>query len=126
VGQDTRPRLLIIDDEDALLVPASHYLRERGYAVVTAREPEEALALLDRQSFDLVILDLALTPFGREGLEILSWIRARHPAMPVIILSAEIPPEVEQEAERLGADAILGKPQPMSEVARLAASFLTR
>jgi DNA-binding response OmpR family regulator len=124
-AEDKRKRLLIIDDEDALLIPAAHYLRERGYSVVTAREPEEAQALLDRQRFDLVILDLALTPFGREGLDILGWIRSRHPSLPVIILSAEIPLEVEQEAHRLGADAVLGKPQPMSELARLAGSFLS-
>ena len=117
-------RLLILDDEEAILVPVARYLTERGYAVVTAREPEEAEALLDCAPFDLVILDLGLTRFGRDGLEVLSDLRARLPWLPVIVLSANVCPEVEDEARRLNADAVLSKPQPMAELARLAAAAL--
>ena len=114
------PRLLIVDDEEAILLPLSEYFRERGYEVVATREPEEAEALLDHDSFDLVILDLALTYFGREGLEVLSSIRARSPWLPVIVLSGNVSPEVEDEARRLRADAVLMKPQPLDVLAHLA------
>jgi DNA-binding response OmpR family regulator len=118
------PRLLVLDDEDAILMPLAHFFREMGYTVVTAREPEEAEALLDHQAFDLVILDLALTRFGIEGLEVLRSIRARSPWLPVIILSAHVSPEVESEARGLNVDAILAKPQPLRELARVASSVL--
>ena len=117
-------RLLILDDEDAILIPVSRYLTDRGYAVVTAREPEEAEALLECEPFDLVILDLGLTRFGRDGLDILGELRAQLPWLPVIILSANVSPEVEDEARRLRADAVLSKPQPLAELARVAAAAL--
>lgn len=111
------PRLLILDDEPALLFPVSHFLTTHGYLVTTACEPEEAEALLDHEPFDVVLLDLALTRFGREGLEVLRSVRSRFPWLPVIVLSANVSAEVEEEARRLGADAVLSKPQPLPRLA---------
>jgi DNA-binding response OmpR family regulator len=117
-------RLLILDDEEAILIPVARYFTDRGYAVVTAREPEEAEALLECERFDLVILDLGLTRFGRDGLGVLNDLRAQRPWLPVIVLSANICPEVEDEVRRLRADAVLSKPQPLAELARVAAAAL--
>jgi DNA-binding response OmpR family regulator len=110
-------RLLILDDEEAILVPVSEYFRERGYCVVATGEPEEAEAVLDHDPFDLVILDLALTRFGREGLEVLSAIRSRRPWLPVIVLSGNVSPEIEELAAQLRADAVLMKPQRLDQLA---------
>lgn len=118
------PRLLLLDDEEAILVPVASYLRDEGHEVVTCREPEEAEALLAHRSFDLMVLDLALTRFGRQGLEVLGSVRATHPWMPVIVLSGNVCPETEQLARRLGADAVLCKPQPLAELARVVVSLL--
>ena len=74
-GDDSPPRLLILDDEEAILLPISEYFRQRRYHVAATREPEEAEALLDHDPFDLVILDLALTCFWA-GPEVLSDPRA--------------------------------------------------
>ncbi|HEX6737602.1 MAG TPA: response regulator [Vicinamibacteria bacterium] len=123
-GFSAGKRLLILDDEEAILIPVARYLTDRGFAVVTAREPEEAEALLECQRFDLVILDLGLTRFGRDGLDVLGGLRAQLPWLPVIVLSANICPEVEDEARRLRADAVLSKPQPLAELARAAATAL--
>jgi len=117
-------RLLILDDEEAILLPLSEFFREHGYCVVATREPEEAEALLDHDPFDLVILDLALTRFGREGLEVLSAIRSHSPWLPVIILSGNISPEIEDLAAELKADAVLMKPQPLDELAMRVAELL--
>jgi DNA-binding response OmpR family regulator len=113
-------RLLILDDEPAILLPLSHYFTKHGYTVSTSQEPEEAEALLECEHFDLVILDLALTHFGREGLEVLGSIHAKHPWLPVIIFSANVSTEVQEEAIRLGADAVLSKPQPLATVLSVA------
>jgi DNA-binding response OmpR family regulator len=123
-GDAACKRVLLLDDEESILTPVSRYLREIGYLVVVTREPEEAQAVLDVDSFDLVIMDLALTRFGQEGLEVLGWIRYRHPFLPVIVLSANISPEVAEDARRLRADAVLCKPQPLAELARVAASVM--
>jgi DNA-binding NarL/FixJ family response regulator len=117
-------RLLILDDEEAVLLPLARYFSELDFDVVTSSEPEEAEALLECERFDTVILDLGLTRFGREGLEVLSSIRASHPWLPVIVFSAYICPEVEDEARRLGVDAVLGKPQPLEELALVVEKLL--
>ncbi len=116
-----RPRLLILDDEEAILLPVARYFREIGYDVVTAREAEEAEAVLSYERFDLVILDLSLSRFGPDGLEVLRSIRAQSADLPVVVLSAHIRPEVETQARLLDASAILAKPQPLEELARVVA-----
>jgi CheY-like chemotaxis protein len=125
-ASQVRPRLLMLDDEEAILVPVAHYFRDAGYEVATAGEPEEAEALLDHKVFDIVILDLALTSYGREGLEVLRSIRARHPWLPVIVLSAHVGAEVEEEARRLRVDAILSKPQPLQALVKMADGIVGR
>jgi len=118
-GNGAVRRMLLVDDEEAIRMPVGLYFRDLGWSVVGAAEPEEAEALVEHEHFDLVILDLALTRFGREGLEVLGTVRAMSPWVPVIVMSAHISPEVEEEARRLGADAVLRKPQPLAEVAQL-------
>jgi DNA-binding response OmpR family regulator len=98
----------------------AHYFRGLGCCVVTACEREEAEALLENQLFDLVILDLALSPYGIEGLDILREIRYGGMGTPVLILSALVTPDLEAEAMRRGADAVLAKPVPLPHLARVA------
>jgi CheY-like chemotaxis protein len=119
-----QPRLLIVDDESAIVVPLARYFRSSGYTVVTASEAAEAEAILTYESFDLVILDLSLSQFGPDGLEVLRSIRARSLDLPVIVLSANIRPELEAQARLLAASAILAKPQPLDELARVATQLM--
>lgn len=116
-----RARLLILDDEEAILLPLSRYFRATGYDVVTAREVEEAEAILGCEHIDAAILDLTLSGFGPDGLELLRSIRASHVDLPVIVFSANTRPEIEEECQRLGAHAVLTKPQPLSVLARAVA-----
>lgn len=116
-----QPRLLIVDDEPAIVVPLARYFRSSGYTVVTASEAAEAEAVLTYELFDLVILDLSLSPFGPDGLELLRSIRSRSLDLPVVVLSANVRPEVEAQARLLAVSAILAKPQPLDELARIVA-----
>jgi CheY-like chemotaxis protein len=114
-------RVLIVDDEEVLLRVMSRYLERRlGCEVVTAREREEAEALLEHQAFDLIVLDLALTGYGIEGLDLLRNVRHGSLGAAVLVLSGLITPELEAEALRQGADAVLPKPQPLDGIARVA------
>lgn len=113
-------RLLLLDDEESILVPVAEYFEHLGWSVVAAREPEEAEALLEHDGFDLVILDLWVTRFGTEGLEVLRALRERGHWMPVIVLTGYASEEVEAEARCCGADAVLKKPQPLADIAQLA------
>jgi DNA-binding response OmpR family regulator len=113
--------VLLLDDEDSILVPTATYFRSLGFNVDTARETEEAEALIEHRTYDLAVLDLRVGPVGgAAGLEVLREMRRRQSATSVIVLSAYISPEVEAEAWALGADGVLCKPQPLPDLARFA------
>jgi DNA-binding response OmpR family regulator len=123
-AQGAAKRVLIVDDEETLLMAMGRYFGRIGCHVTTAREREEAAALLEHRGFDLVILDLALSPFGLEGLDLLRDIRYGSFGTPVLVLSAHVTAEVEADAIKCGADAVLAKPQPLAELARLAVKLM--
>jgi DNA-binding response OmpR family regulator len=120
-----RKRILMVDDEEELLLPMALYFRHHGYDVVTAQEREEAEALLEHHHFDVVLLDLALSRCGLEGLDILREVHGsgRH-ATRVIVLSGCVTPEVEAEALSRGAHAVLHKPQPLRDILDLARQLI--
>jgi CheY-like chemotaxis protein len=124
IDQDTlavlaKPRLLVLDDEEAILWPVAKFFRGLGWEVVASVDVEEAQAFLDDQEFAVVVLDLALSPFGREGLDVLRSLRSRRPRLPVVILSANVSPEVEAQANQLGAAAVLKKPLALPNLAQV-------
>src|SRR5215212_2538352 len=82
-------RMLIVDDEEAILFAMEEYFTTRGYQVSCARELEEAQALLSFAQYDVVIADLRLTGInGAEGLELLSFVRACSPRTKILLLTA--------------------------------------
>jgi DNA-binding response OmpR family regulator len=123
-AESAAKRLLIVDDEETLLLAMERYFSRIGCRVTTAREREEAGALLEHEGFDLIILDLALSRFGLEGFDLLRDIRYSSQGTPVLILSAHVNADVEADALRRGADAVLAKPQPLSELARIAVRLM--
>jgi two-component system OmpR family response regulator len=118
-------RILLLDDETAILKPMGRFFAKLGYAVDMASEAEEAEALISHRRYDLAILDLRLTKFSdAAGLDVLREIRKRDHWTSVIILSAYASPAAEAEAVRLGADAVLRKPQPLGDLSELALSLI--
>jgi two-component system OmpR family response regulator len=114
-------RILLLDDERAILVPIAKYFRNLGCFVEMVQGAEEAMDLMKSRRYELVILDIRLSRIGGvEGLEVLREMRKTDQRTRVILLSAYVSPEVEEEAIRLGADAVLRKPQPLAELAKLA------
>lgn len=114
-------RILLMDDEAAILLPTSRFFGFLGCRVDTAEEAEEALALLSHRSYDLAILDLRLSNYsGSEGIDVLRELRRRNRWTSVIVLSACISDDVEEELRRCQADAVLRKPQSLPDLARIA------
>jgi DNA-binding response OmpR family regulator len=111
------PRLLIVDDEAAILFAMWDYLSRSGYAVDRARGREEAERLLAAERYDLVIADLRLgAAEPRGGLEVLRRARESQPRARTLLLTAYGSAEVEAELARLGAGPLLSKPQPLSRI----------
>jgi hypothetical protein len=57
-------QLLLLDDEEAILLPTAKYFRSLGWTVDLAREAEEGEALISHRHYDLAILDVRVTRFG--------------------------------------------------------------
>src|SRR5262249_60761964 len=91
-------RLLLVDDEDAIVIPMAGYFRRLGCFVGTTGSPDEAIAAIRAEPFDLCVLDLRLKPFDRGGLDVLSFLRTARPSTPGIILRANISPAAEDQA----------------------------
>ena len=85
-GLSTSPRILTIEDDAAIRRGIVDALQFAGYDVCQAACGAEGLQRALGNSFDLILLDLVLP--DRSGLEILRQVRAVHPTLPVIILSA--------------------------------------
>ncbi len=93
----TRKRILWVDDEIELLKAHLLLLREKGYDVETATNGEDAVDLVRRQAYDLVLLDEMMPGMG--GLQTLGHIKDVVPAMPVVMIT-------KNEAESLMEEAI--------------------
>lgn len=118
--QEPMPRLLVVDDEEAICFSMSEYFSLHGYKVDTAREIEEAEKLLDSSEYKVVIQDLRLSLTSHsDGLKMIRTIREHNPQTRIVVLTAYGSAEVEDEARRCGADAFLRKPKPLSQVAQV-------
>jgi two-component system KDP operon response regulator KdpE len=104
-------RVLIVDDEPAILRTVRANLGRRGFDVAVATSGEEAIAQADRQ--DLIVLDLGLP--DRDGLEVIRAIRA-HSKTPIIVLSVRDSEREKVRALDLGADDYLTKPFGVEEL----------
>lgn len=101
-------KILIIDDEAALRETLEALLSLEGYIVDTAPSGEAGLDKIDRNAYDLVLLDLALP--GKSGLEILPILRERQPNLPVIMITAYGTVDNAMKAIRAGAQNFIQKP----------------
>jgi len=102
----------------------SEFLSCQGYEVHWAAEREEAEALLAHHAYSLVITDLALSRLGLAGVDVLDCIADRATRPKVIVYSGHVDPELTSQLEPHGVDVFLQKPQPLVEVARVAACLL--
>jgi signal transduction histidine kinase len=102
-----RPRLLIVDDDDAVREALRHVF-DRDYELMVASSGGEALSLLRRGEIDVVISDLRLP--GMSGLEFLAQLRVVDPDVPCLILTGFGSVDSASEAIRLGVFAYLAKP----------------
>ncbi|MDP3612226.1 MAG: response regulator transcription factor, partial [Rubrivivax sp.] len=112
--------LLLVEDDDAIAVALRLHLEGAGYRLHREADGRQAMAAIDRQRFDLVLLDLMLP--GADGWEVCRHLRARHADTPVIMLSARSAEAHRVLGLELGADDYVAKPFSMLElVARIRA-----
>lgn len=101
--------ILIVDDEESIRITFEMFLKREGYGkITTAATLEEALALINEQTFDLIISDIVLE--GASGTELLRFIRQTGVQCPVVMITGFPNLESAAEAVRLGAFDYISKP----------------
>jgi DNA-binding NtrC family response regulator len=107
------PNVLVIDDNPAVATALETLFSLHDIATRAVASPEDGLALLAREPFDLVVQDMnfhADTTSGDEGTALFAQIRARHPDLPVILLTAWTSLESAVDLVKAGAADYLAKP----------------
>ena len=110
-----KPRILIVEDERAIQLALESLLRKAGYEIQLAGSGAEALTLLQKDTFDLVITDLALGQ-GANGLDVLHAVKASRPETPVVMITARGSEKVAVEAMKGGAEDYVPKPFENEEI----------
>ena len=118
----TKGKILWVDDEIELLRSHILLLSEKGYQVKTATNGEDAVAMVKKQSFDLVFLDEMMAGMG--GLKTLSMIKDIRPALPVVMVTKNEDEGLMEEAIGIKISDYLTKPVNPSQVLLACKKFL--
>jgi DNA-binding response OmpR family regulator len=107
-------RILIVEDDEAIATGLALNLKLAGRTISIARDGEDALRQTEAEDFALILLDINLP--RRNGLEVLSTLRASDNLVPVIVVSARDGEFDKVAALRLGADDYVTKPFALAEL----------
>lgn len=107
-------RVLVIDDEETVVKPIEHILRLFHYEPFTATQWTDALELLDRETFDLITLDLEMPTI--DGPTMLKFIRESGHITPVVVVSASITEKTPDDLAEFDVSAFVYKPFKVSHI----------
>jgi two-component system, OmpR family, response regulator len=107
-------KVLIVDDDKALLNIMSERMRNRGMEVTTTASPVEALQIVETEAFDAIILDLMMPEMG--GIEAFQRIKERNPELQIIFLTGHPSVSTGVDAMKLGAVDFIPKPVDLNEL----------
>jgi DNA-binding NtrC family response regulator len=107
-------KVMLVDDEIEFIETLVKRLKKRKLNVTGAGSGEDALALLEKDPADVVVLDVKMP--GMDGIDVLKEIKLRHPLVEVIMLTGHANVEVAIEGMELGAFDYLMKPMDIDEL----------
>jgi len=113
-----KANILVVDDESAMRLLVTSILRDEGHDVTAAANGEEALQLIERRHYHLIISDLKMP--GMSGVDLLERVKQEDPETAVILLTAFGTVEGAVEAMRKGAEHYLLRPLANPDELRLA------
>jgi len=121
-----RQRILIVDDDTAVQVSLALLLKQSGFDTCCADDPRQALQQLDAGPVDLVLQDMnfSLQTGGEEGLALLARIKARHAALPVLLMTAWGSIALAVRGVQAGAANFFTKPWDNAQLAALVEATL--
>jgi DNA-binding NtrC family response regulator len=110
----TKNRIFVVDDEDALRTVLGSELEGEGYYVQMAGDGDEAIKILETNAFDLILLDIKMPTV--DGFEVLKFVKQKHPATKVIMLTGFADLKNAIESKKLGAEDFVSKPYDLVDL----------
>jgi len=119
-------QLLIVDDEDDVRQFATNFFRKRNIDVLSVASGEEALAIVEKDPPELVLLDIKLT--GMDGIETLRLIKEKNSDTKIIMVTGKKPEEENtlDRCKQYGALNYIHKPLELHELEQLVLSLLEK
>jgi DNA-binding NtrC family response regulator len=114
LGTDKKIRILIVDDESDLRNLLNHVLTQAGYEVVEAPGGEEALNILQRETFDIALLDIQMPNIN--GIQVLKYLQKNSPSTKAIMLTGYAGLKNAMEAKQFGATDFINKPYNIEDI----------
>jgi serine phosphatase RsbU (regulator of sigma subunit) len=124
-----RPRILVADDQEDIILSLQVLLKNEGYESRGATSPAAALAALRESAFDLVLMDLNYSchPTSvREGIDLLARIEEIDPLLPVVVMTAWGSVDLAVEAMNIGASNFIQKPWDNRKLVALVREHIER
>lgn len=109
-----KPKILLVDDDQDVLDGLKKILTQDGYAVSTASSGYEALNLLSKRGFDIILTDMKLPGMG--GLSLIQEIRKKNEPVAIVVITAYSSVKTAVDAIKCGADDYLTKPLNVEEL----------
>jgi len=109
-----KSKILVVDDEDALRTVLSGELVSEGYDVRTAADGDDAISNLQKESFDLVLLDIKMPRMN--GFEVLKFVKEKYPGTKVVMLTGFADLKNAIESKKLGAEDFVSKPYDLVDL----------
>ncbi|SJZ35312.1 response regulator transcription factor [Selenihalanaerobacter shriftii] len=119
----SKPKILVVDDEEKITKVVKSYLQQKGYEVLVAYDGKEALEITNNEELDLVVLDLMLPKLS--GEEVCKRIRSKSD-LPILMLTAKTTEDDRINGLNIGADDYLIKPFSPRELVARARAILRR
>jgi CheY-like chemotaxis protein len=101
-------KVLVVDDDPVIGKSFDRVLSGKGYAVITAKDGEDAMSKLAAERYDVIYADIKMP--GMSGLEVAERVKAARPWTPVVIITGHGTAESEARAKAAGVTAFLHKP----------------
>jgi DNA-binding NtrC family response regulator len=101
-------KLLVVDDEGIVLESCRRVLETEGYGVSLVKSADEALKVIEKEDFSMLLLDLKMPV--HDGIYLMRELKQRKKDVPIIVMSGYSTKETIEEADMMGANLFLPKP----------------
>ncbi len=109
-----KKKILVVDDSYTTLILLEWFLNENGYNASIVIDVEKALEYLEKQTPDLILLDIQLPKIS--GYDFLKILREANKKIPILMISANDSSETKNSVKDLGASGFVAKPFKLNEL----------